>query len=173
MNIKKVLFFILVITIALMNIKYMQDWSYLEKILIRLPQVLIILFIYVRYIRDEGVNKKKFWRFSNNILHYTVLFVGILVFIGAMIFNVVYLGGLDTSDIKSQLIIAKDTPIALWFIVIPLYVLLSFPFYYAVVQYTRLSFRIALWTYENNKKLILPVLIIEDIFFTLILSVLV
>lgn len=160
---KRIVFALVVLLVSILNYKLMHGWNYFDRIIIRLPQVLVLLYVYRKYIYYD-TNNRKFWRIKNNILHYGLLVLGVTEFVAVIVIGNIYL-----KDVTINVNLFDFTDPNFYISILESLVI-AFPIYYALIQYGLLLFKLNLWAYERNKFMLIPIMIMDDLFFTLVFS---
>lgn len=162
---KKLLFIIFVVTLGFINFKFFSDLhlNFIERLLIRFPQVLLVLYIYKKHIEVTNKQHKRAWRIKNDKLHW-------LVFIGGFIELIVLIVRAASLEKHDPLDISFLTSVNPLEIITSLAIMI--PIYYFFVQYGLLLFKLNTWAFSKNKKYLLLILILDDLLITSLISLL-
>ena len=165
---KKPMYVILVVIIAFLNYSFLSEVNYFFRILIRFPQILLMLFLYVKIFDIKLTERKRVWQMPKTI-HILLLVIGTLELAATIAFSIVQANinvqtvgtNLQSFDFQDPLIIAT----------LIIGSILYVPIAYTFLQYAFLTYRLTLWVYLNKKSLLLPLIIAEDLLITCYYSI--
>ncbi|TVX85587.1 hypothetical protein [Paenibacillus agilis] len=173
-NKRKVAFYLFTCVLAVMNLTIMHSENYLIRMSIRIPQVLIMLWIYKKFVDPSPMRTMLTKVRVKGPLHHVLIIFGVLLYVTFIIvtnqLNVPTSQPVDVQLIEFQKNISKFgvVEISLAFV---LSALLAIPIIYAILQTIFYCRIFIVWVYNNHVKYLWVAIIFEDIFILGIVSV--
>lgn len=165
-NRREMLFYAFGILVGYINMKYLHQDNYFIRLIIRIPQVLLFLWLYKTFV-NKGEMKTALTRFRfQGSLHYIVMAIGLLLYITMMIFAYnmhIKTGGGAEKHIETIINTFTQHNFMELLVLCIIVIIYIFPVIYAITQ---LFFYLRLFTvyvYNHHRKFIILAIVIDDI----------
>jgi hypothetical protein len=167
-RIRSIIFWVVTIIVALINIKYVQFDSVLIRMMVRIPQVILLGMFYKYFVKKKEMKTTvSKWRLKN-IWHYILMTFGLLEYI---LFSAMHQLGLIKSNPEDASILQNIDIRTLGLLIIV--ILICLPLYYFIVQLLLLSRIILVNVYNKKKKWFEVALVIDDVASVIVFSMLI
>lgn len=160
---RTLLYFGLIALLMWINITFFLHLSFIEKILVRFPQVVLLLYVYKRWISDSTKPPKFFFTFKNQWLHWATCFLGLATLSGMIILK--HIPAYQAGHPEELFRLVPDFVLGIVAIFIP--TLGFFSMYYLSSYYAYSMFRLNMWAFDKSKRLLLLIMILDELSITL------
>jgi hypothetical protein len=175
-KLKTLAVFALSAVFALLYFKFTKDLPYLLRLMFKLPEVLLILWLLANWVgkKKQGI---KTWRFKSWWIHYPVMILGFIEII--WMFSLSRAMGIPQTMEQHPTAMVTDTASSFSGMPWPAYVMLALfciaitvlPLY-GLMNFLFMTFRLNQWAYATDKRLVILVLILDDLVFSGLFSIL-
>jgi|GEM_PF-2792643 len=167
---KNIIFFLFVFSIGLINFIYLKTGILWVDLLVRVPQTMILAWIYKVKVNPVVISFKRKWKLKG-ALHYLLLIVGFMEFMLISIFLRNQEHTVVAMKSESHLSALQDGGL-LVLSELALSVLIVLPAIYALAQFVILFRDITVWTYNHRRSWFQWVVCIEEVFVVTLLTLL-